>query len=87
MNKDEIRSIQSKKGFTSNYFNSDQGCARGKKVASTGVTITSTTTVVNTYTQALIQPVEQNAFITLPKYIRPLSVASKERKTKQASEV
>ena len=53
MNKDEIKSFQSKRkaSLASAYSNSDEGCTRGKNVASTAVTSASTTVVVNTKIQ------------------------------------
>ena len=53
MNKDEIKSFQSKRKapLASDYSNSDEGCRRGKNVASTAVTSASTTVVVNTNIQ------------------------------------
>ena len=57
MNEDEIKSFQSKQraGFTSDYSNSDQDCTRGKNVASTAITTTSATVVVNTNIQLQVQ--------------------------------
>ena len=43
--------------------------ARGKKVASTAITTTFTTTVVNINVQPQFQSVKSRPFITLPKYI------------------
>ena len=40
-----------REGFTSDYSNSDQDYARAKNVASTGITTTSSTAVVNTNVQ------------------------------------
>ena len=53
MSEDEIKSFQSKRAdcSTSDYSNSDQDCMRGKNVASTAVTTTSTTVIVNTNIQ------------------------------------
>ena len=42
-------------GFTSEYSNSDQDCTRGKNVASTAITTTSATVIVNTNTQPQVQ--------------------------------
>ena len=58
MNKDEIKSFQSKRRFhqlASDYSNSDQDCTREKNVASTANTTTSTTVVVNTNIQPQVQ--------------------------------
>ena len=53
MNKDKIKSFQSKRtaSLASDYSNSDEGCRREKNVASTAVTSASTTVVVNTNIQ------------------------------------
>ena len=53
MNKDKIKSFQSKRkaSLASDYSNSDEGCRREKNVASTAVTSASTTAVVNTNIQ------------------------------------
>ena len=42
-------------GFTSDYSNSDQDCTRGKNVASTAITTSSATVVVNTNIQPQVQ--------------------------------
>ena len=82
--------VSQRKGFTSDYFNSNQDCTRGKKVASTAITTTSTTTVVNTNIQPQVQSVKSSPFIILPKYIGSLkktSLVSKEKKRKQAEKL
>ena len=63
---------------------------RGKNVASTAITTTSTNATVNTDIQPQVQSVKSSPFITLPKYIgsfKKTSVASKERKRKQAEKL
>ena len=44
-----------REGFTSDYSNSDQDSTRGKNVASTAITTTSTTVIVNTNVQPQVQ--------------------------------
>ena len=46
---------------------------RREKVASTGITTTSTTTVVNINAQLKVQLVKSRPFIASPKYIRQCS--------------
>ena len=41
--------------FSQSHFNSDQDCTRGKNVASTAITTTSTTVTVNTNIQPQVQ--------------------------------
>ena len=60
---------------------------RGKKVASTAITTTSTITVINSNLQAQVQSVKSRPFITLAKYI-PLENqcgSKQEKKQKQKS--
>ena len=52
-----------REGFTSDYSNSDQDCTRGKNVASTAITTSSATVVVNTNIQPQVQYVESSPFI------------------------
>ena len=47
--------IISVKRFTSDYSDADQECTRGKNVASTAITTTSTTVVVNTNIHPQVQ--------------------------------
>ena len=59
--------------------------ARGKKVASTAVATTFTTTVVNTNVQPQFQSVKLRPFITLQKYISEENQCGRvQRKRKQA---
>ena len=59
--------------------------ARGKKVVSTAIAPTFTTTVVNTNVQQQFQSVKSTPFITLPKYIpQENQCGSEQRKRKQA---
>ena len=53
--------------MTSDYFKSYQDCARGKKVACTAVTITFTTTVVNTNFQPQFWSVKSKPFVIFPQ--------------------
>ena len=75
-----------REGFSNDYSNLDQDCTRGKNVASTAITTTSTTAVVNTIILPQVQPVKSTQFLMFPKYIGSLkknSVASKKRKKNQ----
>ena len=75
-----------REGFSNGYSNLDQDCTRGKHVASTAITTTSTTAVVNTIILSQVQPVKSTPFLIFQKYIGSLkktSVASKERKKNQ----
>ena len=49
-----------REGFTSDYSNSDQDSTRGKNVASTAITTTSTTVIVNTNIQPQVQQVKSS---------------------------
>ena len=44
-----------REGFTSDYSNSDQDSTTGKNIASTAITTTSTTGIVNTDIQPQVQ--------------------------------
>ena len=76
------------KASLSDYSNSDQDSTRGKNVASSAITTTSTTVTVKYSIASLISKVEP--FITLPKYFgsfKKTSVARKEKKRKQAEKL
>ena len=74
MNKGKFKSFQSRKDFNSDYSKPDQDCSRrrqeGRKVASTAITTTFITTVVNANGQPQVQLVKPRPFITLPTYVR-----------------
>ena len=70
MNKDKTKSCKQLNRKASLVIISSQiKTARGKKVASTAITATFTTTVANTNVQPQFQSVKLRPFITLPKYI------------------
>ena len=58
----------------------------GKKVASTAITTTFTTTVVNTNVQLQFQSVKSRPFITLQKYIPQENQCGSEQRKRQQAE-
>ena len=53
--KTKLNHFSQREGFTSDYSNSDQNCTRGKNVASTAITTSSTTVFVKTNIQPQVQ--------------------------------
>ena len=84
MNKDEIKSCGelNRKASPVTLSSQIKTLQEWKKVASTALTTTFTTTVVNTNVQPQFQSVKSSPFITLQKYI--LQKTNKQRKRKQA---
>ena len=80
-----------REGFTSGYSNSDQDSTRGKNVTSTAITTRYLYYNHCQYRYSTASSVSKvELFITLPKYIGSFtktSVASKERKRKQAAKL